>query len=454
MLEITKHLREFFDSDATLPLAWRKKQLSALITMLKNERDEFEDALRQDLGKNANEAWLTEIGFVIHEAKYVRRHLRSWMRPHGCLTPLFCLPSLSAITPQPRGISLIISPWNYPLQLTLSPLVASIAAGNVAIIKPSEFAPATSTLLAKKIPAYLDPKSVVIVEGGAEVTQELLREPIDFVFFTGSTGTAKHIAKTAAESLIPYVLELGGKSPTVIFDVQNLAAVADRIAFAKFTNAGQTCVAPDYILIAHDLVDPFCEAIKASIARMFPNKSSMGHIINQRHFDRITAMLGHGETIVTGGNTTPEELRIEPTVVKLTDPNHPLMKEEIFGPILPILTLNTNDPKSEAREIIKNNPTPLACYVFCDKCKDARWLHDHVLSGNFVHNDALMHVSNIKIPFGGIGMSGQGASHGYAGFQAFSHLKGSMWNTNRFDLALRYPPYSVRVFRLLEWLLG
>lgn len=454
MLEITKQLREFFHSDATLSYAWRKKQLTALIRMLNEERDAFEDALYNDLGKNAKEAWLTEIGFVIHEAKYVRRHLRFWMHSHCRLTPLFCFPSWSSVTPQPRGISLIISPWNYPVQLTLSPLVASIAAGNVAIIKPSEFATATSALLTKLLPKYLDPKSVAIVEGGADKTQALLHEPIDFVFFTGSTATAKHIARSAADALIPYVLELGGKSPTVIFDVKNLNAVADRIAFAKFTNAGQTCVAPDYVLIEQDLLEPFCEALKAAIARQFPDKNSMGHIINQRHFDRITQMLGHGETVVTGGNTIPEEWRIEPTVVKINDPDHPLMKEEIFGPILPILSLNTNDPKSEAREIIKKNPTPLACYVFCDNKKDARWIHDHVLSGNFVHNDALMHVTNVHIPFGGIGMSGQGASHGFAGFQAFSHIKGAMWNTNAFDINLRYPPYSFRVFKLMEWLLG
>ena len=453
MLDITKQLRAFFDSDATLPLAWRKKQLTALITMLRNERLAFEEALRLDLGKNAREAWITEIGILIHEAKYVRRHLRGWMRLHGRFTPLISLPARSAVTPQPRGISLIISPWNYPVQLTLSPLIASIAAGNVAIVKPSEFATETAKLLAQKLPVYLDPRSIVVVEGGAEVTQQLLREPIDFVFFTGSTATARHIAKTAAECLTPCVLELGGKSPTVIFDVQNIGTVADRITFAKFTNAGQTCVAPDYVLIASDLLAPFCDALKASIARQFSDASSLARIINRHHFDRLSAMLGHGETCIIGGGTSPDDLRIEPTVVTLTDPGHPLMQSEIFGPILPILTLNTNDPKREAREIIKNHPTPLACYVFCDQRRDARWLHDHILSGNFVHNDALMHVSNLAIPFGGIGMSGQGVSHGYAGFQTFSHLKGSMWNTNRFDLPLRYPPYTNKIFRLIEWLL-
>ncbi len=454
MLEATRNLREYFDSDVTLSVDWRKQQLKALIRMLKNERDLFEQALFEDLGKNAREAYLTEIGFVIHEAKYALSHLSSWMRMGLRRTPLFLLPSLSAVTAQPRGIALIISPWNYPLQLTLSPLIASIAAGNVTLIKPSENSPATSALLAKKLMAYLDPKAISVHEGGADVTQSLLREPIDFVFFTGGTGIAKHVAKTAAENLVPYVLELGGKSPTIVFDVKNIQAVADRIIFAKFTNTGQTCVAPDYVLVEQALLEPFVEAFKTSLARQFPKPTSVGHIINSRHFDRLTALLGHGENIVTGGQSDAATLHIEPTIVTLSDPDHPLMQEEIFGPILPILTLNSNDPRVEAREFVKRHPTPLACYVFCDKKSDAKYLHDHVLSGNFVHNDALMHVSNVYIPFGGVGMSGQGGSHGYAGFQAFSHMKGSLWNTNKFDMKLRYPPYSFKTFKLMEWFLS
>ena len=452
MLESVKHIRKYFDTDVTLSYKWRKAQLKALIRMLQTERKSFELALNKDLGKSAHEAWITEIGFVLHEAKHALHHLRAWMRLSPHWTPLFLLPQFSATCAQPRGISLIISPWNYPVQLTLSPLIASIAAGNATIIKPSEYAPETSALISRLVLSYLDTDAVIVIEGDADITQKLLQDDIDFVFFTGSTNTGKAVAQTCAKNLIPYVLELGGKSPCVVFDVQpkNIDAIADRIIFGKFTNAGQTCVAPDYILVEQKLYDTLTSALIRALRRQFPKDESMGTIINKRHFDRLQSLLGHDEKIITGGKGDPAKLRLEPTLVNLNSPSHPLMREEIFGPILPIIPLNTNDPCQEAREIIKQHPTPLACYVFCDRRRDARWLHDHVLSGGFIHNDTLMHVSNIHIPFGGVGSSGQGASHGYAGFQAFSHLKSSLWNTNRVDIPLRYPPYTPKAFAWLE----
>ncbi len=450
MLDITQNLRSYFDSDVTRSYKWRKKQLKALIRMLETEREAFEEALYKDLGKTAQEAWITEIGFVIHEAKYALSHLRSWMRLKPHFSPLFLFPSISATCAEPRGLALIISPWNYPLQLALSPLISSIAAGNVTIIKPSEISQNTSLLIAQMLNKYMDTNAIITVEGDAETTQRLLREPIDFVFFTGSTRTAKAIATTCAENLTPYVLELGGKSPTIILNVKNIEHVANRIAFAKFTNAGQTCVAPDYVLIAQPLLERFKAALICAIRRMFPQPDSMAHLINPSHLKRLSDMLGHGEEIILGGRSDVETLRMEATIVKINDPTHPLMQEEIFGPILPILTLNSNEPLQEAREIIRQHPNPLALYVFSDKLKDARWIHDHISSGNFVRNDALMHVSNVKLPFGGIGASGQGVSHGFAGFESFSHIKGSLWNTNRFDMQLRYPPYEEKTFRWIE----
>jgi len=456
MEEIVGKLRSFFASGETLPLAWRKAQLEALRDMLTREGKALEAVLYEDLGKPSHEAWLTEIGFMLHEIGHILTHLPDWMKPRRVKTPLFLRPAKSRLCAIPRGLALIISPWNYPLQLTLSPLAASLAAGNVTLLKPSEHAPATSRWLHDNLPRYLDAQGVAVAEGGAQETQALLTHRFDIIFFTGSAQIARHIARAAAEHLTPTVLELGGKSPCVVMHTQQLETAARRIAFAKFINAGQTCVAPDYILVEEKLREDLIEALKRAIIQQFGPENAphtMTRIIHRRHFERLDHLIGHGETCLFGGKRDIDSLRFSPTLIGLTDPSHPVMQEEIFGPILPILSLTSSDPMAEAISRIAAHPTPLACYLFSDAKQDYKRLQRLVQAGGMVHNDALMHLSNVHLPFGGIGTSGHGASHGEAGFCAFSHLQSNLLNTLSIDMPLRYPPYLPSTWRWLKRLM-
>lgn len=436
-------LRTFFQTEETFDVEWRKKQLRALLKMLEEQTDSLTEALSKDLGKSKQEAWITEIGFVQHEARHALKHIDDWIKPRCVRTPMFLQPASSQIRPQPRGLALIISPWNYPVQLILSPLVAAISAGNVVVLKPSELAPAVAAWCTQYIPNYLDPCAFAVIEAGPEKTAELLKEKFDFIFFTGSTKTALYIARAAAEHLTPTVLELGGKSPCIITNCKHLKTAAKRIAFAKFTNAGQTCVAPDYILIQENLKSDFENELKLAITEQYGPENdpkNFTHIIHKGHFKRLDNMLGFGEIIIFGGARSEDSLLFAPTLIE-TDLEHPSMQEEIFGPILPIITLPNDNSIQAAKKIIQTHPTPLACYLFSDDSKDVKAL-SQVISGGFAHNDALMHLSNVNLPFGGVGTSGHGASHGIAGFEAFSHLRAELLQSAGIDVKLRYPPYT------------
>ena len=458
-----ENLRSYFNSGATFDVQWRKASLQAVVTMLEQERESIQAALHDDLGKTPEEAWLTEIGIVLHEARYALKNVAAWAKGRKKRTPLFLFPASSHIQPQPRGVSLIISPWNYPVQLLVSPLIASIAAGNVTVLKPSELAPATARWFEEKLPKYLDMRAFAVVQGGPEETTELLTEKFDTIFFTGSTRVAKFIARAAAEHLTPTVLELGGKSPAVITHCGHLQTAAQRLAFAKFVNAGQTCVAPDYVLIQDDLKDDFVARLKSAITAQFGEHfERMGHLINARHYGRLSGMLKpeNGGNILFGGKCDDEKCTIEPTIIEVT-PDHPLMQEEIFGPILPVMPISQTfasvhgdsaglSTAQMALKLISAHPTPLACYLFSDDKSDVK-AFKKLICGGFAHNDALMHLTNIHMPFGGVGTSGHGASHGYQGFLNFSHQRAELLQSAAIDIPLRYPPYTGRAMKLLQW---
>lgn len=442
-------LRESFLNGATWDIDGRKRRLERLAAFLDAQSSALADDLAADLGKSPEEAWLTEIGFVQHEIAHALKNIGKWTREKRVRTPLFLWPGRSRVRPQPRGLALIISPWNYPLQLSLSPLVASIAAGNVAVVKPSEFAPATSRRLAEHLPDVLGRDAVAVAEGGVPETTEILKEQFDFIFFTGSTGTAKVIARAAAEHLTPTVLELGGKSPCVVARCSHIKTAARRIAFAKFVNAGQTCVAPDYILAEKRLRDELVSALKKAVSQMYGSGAPqpMAKIVNDRHFRRLEALLGHGETIVCGGERQPEKRIFPPTIIEISE-DHPAMEEEIFGPILPIIAIEDGMPPEAIVAKLARRPSPLAAYLFSDSEDDARAFR-RLRCGGFARNDALMQLSNIDLPFGGVGCSGHGLSHGYAGFEAFSHMRSEFSQSASIDFAMKYPPYAPRA---MSWL--
>ena len=450
MKEILANLRTYFETGKTFDIEWRKTQLHAIIDMLEKETDSLCKALNEDLGKSAEEAWLTEIGFVQHEARYVLKNVAKWARARRVSTPLFLMPGKSRIQPQPRGLALIIAPWNYPAQLALSPLVASIAAGNVTVIKPSELAPACAKWFSETIPKYLDPEAVAVIEAGPEKTAELLKEPFDFIFFTGSTKTAHYITRAAAEHLTPTVLELGGKSPCIVTNCDHIQTAARRIVFAKFLNAGQTCVAPDYILVEEKLKDALVDALKTAITEQFGPENAPNnfvHIIHKGHYERLCNMLNHGKKVLFGGKCDAETLHIAPTLIE-ADMAHPSMQEEIFGPILPILTLTEADPFGQAMKLIAEHPTPLAAYLFSDSKEDVKRAK-RLICGGFAHNDALMHLTNAHMPFGGVGQSGHGGSHGLSGFESFSHMRSELLQS-QIDIPLRYPPFTEAAMKWLR----
>lgn len=448
-----QELRGFFESGETRTYAWRRHELEQLLLFLDTEAEVLVAALAADLHKSREEAWMTEIAFVRHELKYALKRLKSWMAPKRVCSSLSQWPGRSRIQAVPKGLVLIISPWNYPVQLTLSPLVAALAAGNAVVLKPSELAEATARVLADKLPKYLDTRAFCVVQGGVPETQALLEQPFDHIFFTGSTATAKHIATAAAKHLCPTTLELGGKSPCVVIDCKHIEVAARRIVWAKFINAGQTCVAPDYVLVERSIYPQLVEALKRQIVAFYgerPGESAhYGRIINARHFERLLAMLKDGELLL-GGEHDAQSLLITPTLMTNVAQDSKLRQDEIFGPILPIMTFDTID---ECFAIMATSPNPLAAYLFSDDKKLAKRFATDFNSGGLCINDALMHLVNIKVPFGGIGNSGMGQSHGKFGFDSFSHHKAIFRNSAWIDPSLRYPPYGKNILNLIKWLM-
>lgn len=434
-------MQQYFRSGVTQTYAFRKQQLQQLKKAIKANEQELQTALFADLRKNAEETWVTETGFVLNELNYALANLEHWMQKKQVDTNLLNFPGSSYIKAEPMGTVLIIGPWNYPLQLIMVPLIGAIAAGNCVVIKPSEFAPATLAVIKKIIESVFNPEYVILAEGeGHEVVPALMQHfTFDLVFYTGSPAVGKTIYKMAAENLVPVVLELGGKSPCVIESDANIRVAAQRIVQAKFSNAGQMCIAPDYILVHTSVKEKLLQALQRTIEKFFgtnPAESyDYGRIINTRQFDRLTGYLQNG-TIVTGGQHNRDDLYIAPTVMTGIGDNAAVMQDEIFGPILPVLEYSS---MPEALNIIAKHPNPLAFYIYSGNSKKQQEWLQAVPSGNACINTSSMHATNHHLPFGGRGTSGTGTYHGKYSFDTFSHKKGVLKSPTWFDPAAKYP---------------
>ncbi|MDH6139431.1 aldehyde dehydrogenase (NAD+) [Kitasatospora sp. GP30] len=447
-------LHAAFATGRTKPLAWRKAQLRALRRLLVEQEAAFTAALRADLGKSAAEAYTTEIGFTITEIDHTLRHLDRWVRPRRIPVPLALQPARARTVREPLGTVLIISPWNYPLQLALAPLVGALAAGNCAVVKPSELAPATSAALADWLPRTLDRQAVAVVEGGVPETTALLKQRFDHVFYTGNGTVGRVVMTAAARHLTPVTLELGGKSPVVVEPGTDLATAARRIAWGKFMNAGQTCVAPDYVLAIGDTATALERHLTAAIREMYgtdPAKSpDYGRIVNERHFERLAALLSDGR-IVTGGDHDRADRYLAPTVLADVDPEAPVMREEIFGPVLPIVRVPDLDA---AIAFITARDKPLALYAFTSSPTTKRRLASETSSGALAFGVPNAHIAVPGLPFGGVGESGLGGYHGAHSIDTFSHTKSVLDKPLLADpLRLAYPPFTAVKSRLLRRLL-
>jgi len=443
-------LRRTFEAETTRPLAWRRSQLEALRAMLVEQEGAFVRALAEDIAKSELEAYLTDVGFVVAEIDHALSHLKSWMKPRRVATPLIMQPGSSRVVHEPLGVALVIGAWNYPVQLSLAPLVGCIAAGNCAVVKPSEFAPRCAEALARLVPRYLDREAFAVVEGGVPETSALLEERFDKIFFTGSSRVGRIVMAAAAKHLTPVTLELGGKSPCVVDEDVDLAVAARRITYGKFINAGQTCIAPDYVLVHKAREQALLDAITETIETFYGGdplaSENFGRIVDARHHDRLARLI-EGETVVTGGQTDPNQLHIAPTVLRDVSPDAPVMREEIFGPILPVLAVDDMD---EAIRFINEREKPLALYAFSNDTTKADRLIAATSAGGVCVNDTILHVVAPELPFGGVGESGMGKYHGRAGFEAFSNAKAVFRHSTRLDLPMRYPPFSKRDKRVLR----
>jgi aldehyde dehydrogenase (NAD+) len=437
-------LRSFHQSGETHSIEFRKEQLHKLKKAVLQHEDEIYAALYADLKKSKEESWVTEIGFLLSELNATLKHLDKWAKPKRVKTNLLNLPSKSFIHSEPLGVVLIIGPCNYPLQLLLTPLVGAIAAGNCVVLKPSEFAAATAAVMKKIVEATFPSEYILYVEGdGADVVPAMMNSfRFDHVFYTGSTFVGNLVYKMAAEKLVPVTLELGGKSPCVIEADANIKVAARRIAVTKFSNAGQMCVAPDYLLIHQSVKDDFIAALRDSLIKFFgerPEESyNYGKIINEKQFDRLTGYLEQGK-VIHGGKAIRANLLIEPTILENVSVEASLMKDEIFGPIVPLFTFNTRE---EAKKIIENNPDPLAFYVFTSSAETERWWLQNIPAGGACVNNASWHLTNHHLPFGGRGNSGIGKYHGKFSFDTFSHQKAVLKTPTWFDPAMKYPPFK------------
>lgn len=445
--------RLFFNKHQTKKLSFRIEQLKLLKQAILDNEAAITKALKADLNKSELESYVTEIGICLEEIKYALKHIRSWVKPKKVRTPLPYLPASSKVYSEPLGVVLVIGAWNYPLQLIISPLIGAIAAGNCVIIKPSEIAVNTSTLLAEIIPKYFDSSFISVVEGGKEVTEQLLEEKFDHIFFTGSTQVGKIIMSAAAKQLTPVTLELGGKSPCIVDADTYLEYTARRIVWGKFLNAGQTCVAPDYLLVDRKIKKDLLEHLKQIIQEFYgttPETSpDYARIINQHHFQRLCELLKTGE-IVVGGDTNPSNYYIAPTVIDAVSPEEGVMQEEIFGPILPVIEY-TN--LSEAIAFVNAKPKPLALYFFSNNKQHQNQVLQETASGGACINDTIVQMAFPGLPFGGVGDSGIGRYHGKTSFETFSHQRSVLHKSFWLDVKLRYAPYKGKL-KFLKWLIG
>ena len=447
-----KTLRATFESGRTRPLAWREAQLAGLRRMMEDGESELVEALQSDLGRPRVEAFAADIGHTKQELRHLAKHVSSWVKPSRVRMPATVRPAKGWILAEPLGAALVIAPWNYPIQLLVEPIGAALAAGNTVLAKPSELAPACSAALARLLPQYVDSEALIVVEGGVEETTALLAERWDHIFFTGSTTVGRIVAEAAARHLTPTVLELGGKSPTYVHTSADLDVAARRIAWGKFLNAGQTCIAPDYVLVDHEVKDELVAKLTKQVRSFYgsnPQASkSFGRIVNDRHVERLSALLADAAgTVAVGGEVDASERFVAPTITVEPGPDSAVMQEEIFGPILPVLGVGG---PAQAKAFIGARPKPLALYVFAQRGDVVDDMVENTTSGGVCVNHTLMHLVPADLPFGGVGDSGTGAYHGRTGFDAFSHHKSVLRKRTKPDLRFLYPPYGTVAERLVR----
>ena len=446
ILEIVERQRRFFRTGATLPVSFRLAMLKELRDAVDRYEEEIGAALAADLGKSGYESFMCETGLVQGEISWMLRHTGRLAKEHTVPTPLAQFAARSFRKFSPYGNVLIMSPWNYPLLLTLDPLADAIAAGNTAVVKPSAYAPATSALLAKMVGELFPPEYVAVVTGGREENAALLEEKFDFIFFTGSQSVGREVLRHAAEHLTPTALELGGKSPCIVDETAKLALAARRIVFGKYLNCGQTCVAPDYILCHRDVKDRLVELICKEVRRQYGEEPlqnpDYGRIVNEKHFNRLLGLIDPAKTVL-GGQSSPDTLQIAPTVLDGVTESDPVMGEEIFGPILPVLTF---DRFEELYDRLSGGPKPLALYLFSQNRPRVKEAAARFQFGGGCVNDVVIHLATSAMGFGGVGESGMGAYHGRAGFEAFSHCKSVVDKKTWMDLPMRYQPYRKKLY--------
>lgn len=436
--------KAFFNTQQTKDISFRKDQLKKLSKAIKSYESDILEALYTDLGKNKVEAYATEIGITLKSIKNARKELKNWTKTKNVDTPLYLFPTKSYIKKEPYGTVLIIAPFNYPFQLVFEPLIGAIAAGNTAIIKPSELTPNVARVIKRLINETFDANYIEVIEGGIEETQTLIHLPFDYVFFTGSENVGKIVYQAASENLVPVTLEMGGKSPVIVDETANIKVASDRICFGKFTNAGQTCVAPDYILVHESVKDDLITALSKTLREFYgqniQQSPDYGRIVNLKHYHRLTSLLNSEQmNIVFGGHSDEDERYIEPTLLDHVTSDSAIMQEEIFGPILPILTYQSLD---EAIAFIHQRPKPLSLYLFSeDENATQRVINDLSFGGGAI-NDTLMHLANPKLPFGGVGASGMGRYHGKYSFDTFTHEKSYIFKSTRLESGVHLPPYK------------
>ena len=447
---IVARQRAYFATGATLPLSFRKQALDALRASILRHEADINAALMQDLGKSTSETYMCETGMTLSELSYMRSHMARWARRHHVLTPLAQFPSDSFTVHEPYGVTLILSPWNYPFMLCMEPLIGALAAGNCCVLKPSAYSPATSTVIRTIVAECFPPEYVTVVEGGRAENQALLEQRFDYIFFTGGVNVGREVMRKAAEHLTPVSLELGGKSPCVVAADARIDVAAKRIAFGKLLNCGQTCVAPDYVLVDHRVKDELVAALIRHMTAMVGEDATKNdeyvHMVNEKHFDRVLGLIDPAK-VVYGGRSDRATLRIAPTILDNVTAEDAVMGEEIFGPVLPILTYDSLD---EAVAFINDRPHPLALYLFSeDRAVQQRFL-DAVPFGGGCINDTIIHLATSRMGFGGVGQSGMGSYHGKKSFDTFSHEKSVVKKSTLIDLPVRYAPYSRLKDRLLR----
>ena len=446
--ELAAQQRTYFNTGATRRAAFRRQALERLRAALLEREEELNAALLADLNKAPAESYVTETGMVLEELRFQLKHFEKWVRPRRVITPLAQFPSRGELLPEPYGCVLIMAPWNYPVQLCLTPLVGAIAAGNCAVVKPSAYAPASSAAIAKLLGEIFPPEFVAVVEGGRAENQALLEQKFDYIFFTGSPAVGREVMAAGAKNLTPVTLELGGKSPVIVDSTADIPLAARRIAFGKVLNAGQTCVAPDYLLVHRSVKDAFVREYRRALEEFFPggDYEELPCIVNDKHFRRASCLLAE-QRVLIGGETDATRRFIAPTLLDETDPAAPVMQEEIFAPILPMLCWQERE---EAVRFVQSRAKPLALYLFTRDREMERAVFDRCSFGGGCVNDTIVHLACSGLPFGGVGNSGMGSYHGKQSFDTFTHYRSVLKKANWLDLPMRYHPYSGEKLRWIK----